>query len=141
VVKKLGGKDAPRLLCTVNGKLTFQCGLMALGNGNSYITINQARMKKLKLKTGDSATVKLEKDDSEYGLPMSEEMETVLMQDEEGFRRFKALTPGMRRYMIQYVNTVKNPQLKIDRSVMMIHNLKQTTEGKETFRAILGKGE
>jgi hypothetical protein len=142
VVKKLGGiNKAPRLLCTVNGKLTFQCGLMALSQGNAYISINKARMKKLNLKTGDEVTVKLEKDDSEYGLPMSEELETVLNQDQEGFRRFKLLTPGVQRYIIQYVNTVKNPQLRIDRSLMLIYNLKQTTEGKETFRAIIGKGD
>jgi len=140
VVEKLGGKLSVRLFCTVNDKLTFQCGLVALGNGNAYITINLARMKKLKLKTGDTVSVKLEKDDSEYGVTMSEELETVLMQDEEGFRRFQQLTPGMKRYIIQYANAVKNPQLKIDRSLMMIHNLRQITEGKETFRAILGKG-
>jgi hypothetical protein len=139
VVKKLGGMKAPRQLCTVNGQLTFQCGLMALGEGNAYITINQARMKKLKLKTGDSVTVKLEEDKSEYGMPMSEEMETVLAQDDEGLRRFRLLPPSVQRYMIHYVNTVKNPQLRIDRSLMMVNNLKQTTEGKETFRAILGK--
>lgn len=141
IVRKLGGIKAPRLICTVNGKLSFQCGLMALSQGNAYITINKARMKKLNLKAGDEVTVKLEKDDSEYGLPMSEELETVLNQDREGFRRFKLLTPGVQRYIIQYVNTVKNPQLRIDRSLMLIYNLKQTMEGKETFRAILGKGD
>jgi hypothetical protein len=141
VIRKLGGTLNIRLLCTVNNKLTFQCGLVALGQGDAYITINLARMKKLKLKTGDTVTVKLEKDESEYGLPMSEELEAVLHQDEEGFRRFKALTPGMKRYVIQYVNTVKNPQLRIDRSLLLIQNLKLTTEGKETFRAMLGKGD
>jgi hypothetical protein len=141
IVKKLGGLKAPRLICTVNDKLSFQCGLMSLSEGNAYITINKARMKKLKLKTGDQASVKLEKDESEYGMPMPEELEAVLMQDEEGFRRFKLLTPAMQRYVLFYVGQVKRSQSRIDRSVLLIHNLKQTTEGKETFRAMLGKDD
>jgi uncharacterized protein YdeI (YjbR/CyaY-like superfamily) len=130
---------AVRLLCTVNNSVTFQCGLVALGNGDAYITLNLARMKKLKVKTGDSVDVKLEKDDSEYGMPMSEELNAVLTEDTEGFRRFKLLPKAIQRYIIFYVNSVKKPQSRIDRSVFLIHNLKQTSEGKETFRAILGK--
>lgn len=138
IVKTLGGIQSGRLICTVNGSLSFQCGLVALSQGNAYITINKARMKKLKVKVGDSVRVKLEKDESEYGMDMPEELEALLQQDEEGMRRFKLLAPGKRRYIIQYVGSVKSPRLRLDRAIMLIGNLKQTTEGKENFRAILG---
>lgn len=138
VVKTLGGMQSGRLVCTVNGTLSFQCGLVALSKGDAYITINKARMKKLKLKVGDSVHVGLEKDESEYGMDMAEELETLLQQDEEGMRRFKLLSPGKRRYIIQYVGAVKSPQLRLDRAITLIGNLKLTTEGKENFRAILG---
>ncbi|MEI6575930.1 MAG: DUF1905 domain-containing protein [Bacteroidota bacterium] len=39
VVESLGGKMSKRLLCTVNGTLTYQCGLVALGDGQAYISI------------------------------------------------------------------------------------------------------
>lgn len=138
VVKALGGIQSGRLICTVNGSPGFQCGLVALSQGNAYITINKARMKKLKLKVGDSVQVKLEKDESEYGMEIAEELETLLQQDKEGMRRFRLLSPGKRRYIIQHVGAVKSPQLRLDRAITLIGNLKQTTEGKENFRMILG---
>jgi len=138
IVEKLGGKFKVRLICTVNGKLSFQCGLVALGNGNGYISINTSRMKKLEVKFKDKVFVRLEKDESKYGMPVSEELEELLKQDEEGNRRFNMLTPGKQRYIIHYVNTVKSSQLRINRAVLLITNLKKTKEGKESFREMLG---
>jgi len=138
IIKKLGNKLNVRLICTVNGKLSFQCGLMALGEGKAYISINAARMKKLGLKFKDKVTLELKKDESKYGMEVSEELVEVLKQDEEGNKRFNMLTPGKQRYIIHYVNSVKNSQLRIDRALLLITNLKKTKEGKETFREMLG---
>ena len=138
VIEKLGGKFKMRLLCTINDKLTFQGGVVALGNGNGYISINTTRLKKLGLKFKDEITVSLKKDVSEYGMAMSEELKELLEQDKEGLRRFKILAPGKQRYIIHYVNTVKNSQKRIDRAIMLITNLKKTKEGKESFREMLG---
>lgn len=138
IIDKLGGKFKMRLLCTINDKLTFQGGLVALGNGSGYISINMSRLKKLGLKFKDTVTISLKKDESEFGMEVSEELKELLEQDEEGMRRFKLLTPGKQRYIIHYVNTVKNSQLRIDRAIMLISNLKKTKEGKESFRAMLG---
>lgn len=138
IIDALGGKFKMRLLCTVNNKLTFQGGLVALGNGSGYISINMQRLKKLGLKFKDEISVSLKKDESEYGMPLSDELKELLDQDQEGMRRFKMLTPGKQRYIIHYVNTVKNSQLRIDRAILLISNLKKTKEGKESFRAMLG---
>lgn len=138
IIKKLGGTFKMRLLCTINDKLTFQGGLMALGGGSAYISINQARLKKLGLKFKDEVTVCLKKDESEFGMELSEELRELLSQDEEGMRRFKLLTPGKQRYIIHYVNSVKSSQLRIDRAVLLITNLKKSKEGKESFRQMLG---
>lgn len=128
-----------RLLCTVNDSLTFQCGLMALGEGKAYISINANRMEELGVKAGDQVTVALEKDKSKYGMDMPEELEELLDQDDEGKRRFDRLTPGMQRYIIYYVAGVKSSQLRLDRAIMLIENLKRSVQGKETFRFLLGK--
>ena len=139
IVQQLGGKFKIRLLCTVNDAITFQCGLVALGNGSGYLSINARRMKQLGLKFGNKVTVKLEKDVSKYGMNMSEELTELLSQDKEGNRRFKLLPPGKQRYIIYYVNMVKSSQLRINRAIKLIENLKKTKEGKESFREILGK--
>lgn len=138
IIDQLGGTFKMRLLCTINNKLTFQGGLVALGNGSGYVSINAARLKKLGLKFKDEITVSLKEDNSEYGMDMSDELKELLAQDEEGMRRFKQLTPGKQRYIIHYVNSVKSSQLRIDRAILLITNLKRTKEGKESFRAMLG---
>src|SRR5688500_4807206 len=87
VVEQIGTLKI-RLLCTVNQKVTFQCGLMALGQGKAYITLSNKRLKDLKVKQGDEVAVELLKDDSKYGYTMPEELTELFEQDYEGFRRF-----------------------------------------------------
>ncbi|MBA3705644.1 MAG: DUF1905 domain-containing protein [Bacteroidetes bacterium] len=139
VIEQLGGKLAIRLLCTVNDSLTFQCGLMALGNGKAYISINAKRMKQLGVKFGSKISVELKKDKSKYGMEMPKELAELLKQDAEGMKRFKLLTSGKQRYIIYYISMVKSTQIRIDRAILLIENLKRLPIGKESFREMLGK--
>ncbi len=139
ILIECGGIKSGRWICHVHNQIHFQCGFVSLSEGNAYITLNKSRMKKLNLQTGDPVKVQLEKDESEFGLDMCEELETLLQQDTEGMDRFKTLSPGVQRYIIFYVSQVKNPHLRLDRSILLIGNLKQIPKGKETFKAILGK--
>jgi hypothetical protein len=138
IVQQLGGKLNMRLLCTVNHAISFQCGLMALGEGRAYISLSSKRMKKLGVCFGDEVSVSLQADTSVYGMEMPEELSELLSQDEEGNRRFHLLTKGRQRYIIHYVSSVKSTQLRIDRAIMLIENLKRLPPGKESFRAMLG---
>lgn len=137
VVQQLGTLKI-RLHCTVNQTLTFQCGLMALGEGKAYISISKKRMQQLRLALHDTATVALEKDDSAYGTDMPEELNELLHQDQEGNRRFQLLKPSVQRYVLNHVSAVKSPQLRVDRAITLIENLKTLPEGKANFRAMLG---
>ncbi len=138
VVQALDNKLKTRLICTVNDKLRFQGGLMPLGEGKAYISIATKRMKELNVKLYDTVTVTLEKDDSPYGTEMPAEMEELLEQDEESNRRFLLLKPSMQRYVLNHVSGVKSPQLRVDRAITLMENLKKLPEGKENFRAMLG---
>ena len=139
ILNECGGIKSGRWICTIKNQVKFQCGLVSLGDGDAYITINKARMKVLNLQLGDEIKVLLEKDNSEFGLDMCEELASLLEQDLEGMTRFRKLSAGMKRYIIFYVSQVKSPELRIDRSLLLIGNLKQMQEGKETFKAMLGK--
>ena len=138
VIEKLGGKFKLRLWCSINENDAFQCGLVALGQGDGYISVNKKRMNAYKLKPGDDVLVSLSLDNSDYGMPVPAELEELFMQDPEGYRRFKLLNPGKQRYVIHYVNSVKSTELRLDRAIMLINNLKTIREGKESFRGILG---
>ena len=139
IVKKIGGIGKVRLLCEVNRQITFQCGLMSLPEGKAYISINSKRMKELGVENGDNVDIILTEDKSEFGVDVPEELAELFKQDPEGKRRFDILKPGMQRYILNYVNTVKSSQLRVDKAFMLISNLKNLTPGKETFKEILGK--
>lgn len=140
IIEKLGGSLKVRLVCTVNDSVTFQCGLMALSGGNAYITLNKKYLKKLGVELGDEVYVKLVKDESKYGMEMSSELSEWLTQDPDAKKKFDELSPGKQRYIIYYVNGVKSPLKRMERTSLMMENLKRMT-GKFSFRFLLGKEE
>ncbi|MFN5416372.1 MAG: YdeI/OmpD-associated family protein [Flavobacteriia bacterium] len=128
-----------RFIIKINNSESWHAGVVALGNGKGYITIKTAILKKNALQLGDVVDVHLEKDESEFGMEVAEELKEVLFQDSEGEERFNLLPKGKQRYIIYYVNQVKSSQKRIERSLMLITNLKKTQVGKEEFRFLLGK--
>lgn len=139
VVKKIGGLSKQRLLCTVNKTLTWQCGLVALAGGRAYIALNKKLLSQLKVKIGDSISASLAMDKSKYGMEMPDELRELLDQDKEGSKRFHGIAPGKQRYIIYFIKQVKSSQLRIDRALMIIENIKKLPKGKETFKAMLAK--
>lgn len=139
VVTKIGGIGKVRLICEVNKQLSFQCGLISLSEGRAYISINSKRMKALGVERDSEVDVLLTEDTSEFGVEVCEEIEEVFKQDPEAKQRFDELTPGMQRYILNYVLTVKSSQLRVDKAFTLLSNLKQLPKGKISFKQILGK--
>jgi|GEM_PF-241399 len=137
IVDKLGGFTKERFLCTVNKSVTWQCGFVALKNGSAYISLNKKILNEMNATEGQKVNISLKKDKSKYGMEMSQELKTLLKQDKEGNRRFHLLPLGKQRYIIYYVLLVKGSQRKIDRAIRLIENLKDTRQGKESFKEIL----
>jgi hypothetical protein len=128
-----------RFIIKINDSESWQAGVVALGNGKGYITVKNAFLKKYRLQLGDLVQVHLQKDESEFGMKVSDELKEVLFQDPAGEHRFNLLPMGKKRYIIYYVNQVKSSQKRIERSLLLIGNLKKTEIGKEEFRFLLGK--
>jgi hypothetical protein len=144
LLKKTAAKEAKsiyhqRFIIHINNSEKWHAGVVALGEGKGYITVKQAILKKNGLKRGDIVTVNLEIDDSEFGMPIPEELTELLSQDEDGKKRFDALPLGKKRYIIYYINQVKSSDKKLERAVLLISNLKLAPLGKEEFRFLLGK--
>lgn len=125
IAQTLLQNDAKRVVCTLQSKIEYQCALIALGEGRYAVTVNKSYRDKLGLKEGSIVQVAIRKDDSEYGLPMSEELQAVLEQDEAGNRLFHALTPGKIRTLLYLVNQAKNSDLRIFRALTVIEHLKK----------------
>ncbi len=124
-----------RVICTLNGKESVQCALMGKG-GSWFINVNKKLRDKLGLVIGQEILVRIEKDKSEYGMDMSEELEELLDQDEEGKALFLALTMGKRRSLIYWAKQVKSPDKRLTRALVMLEHLKRNS-GELDFRMML----
>ncbi len=114
-----------RVICTVNGVKKLHSALMPDGSGNWFIFMNQKIRSELKIKPGDMLQITLEKDKSEYGMEMPEELQELLNQDDEGSMYFHKLTPGKQRTLIYLVLKVKNTDSRINKSLAIVHHLKE----------------
>lgn len=100
-----------------------------------YILVNQELRKTLELNEETNFPIKIERDHSEFGHDVPEELQVLLDQDEEGNDHFRKLTPGKQRSLIYLVTTVKNPDSRMKKSLAIIHHLK-VAHGKLDFKQL-----
>ena len=120
--------NARRVVCTLNGEVSYQCALMPK-DGEFFIVVNKKNRDELGIVAGDTLRVELVIDESKYGLPMPDEMREVLDQDAEGDRLFHALTAGKQRTMLYYIGRWKDIDRRIHYALTIIEHLKNN-DGK-----------
>jgi len=118
-------KIAPdkRIKCIFKRGFVHYAAMLPSKNSYHYILLNKEIIKKMKWKLGDHIEVQLEKADLKYGIPICEELEAVLHSDVEGSDYFHRLTIGAQRSLIHVINKYKNPQLRLDRSIILLRHL------------------
>lgn len=128
-------QGAKRVVCTLNGLETYQCALLPKGDGAYLITVNKKLRDTLRIREGSRLQVTLQKDESEFGLPMPEELDALLDEDREGADWFYALTPGKQRTLLYIVQSIKNSDLRLTRSIAVLDHLKKNA-GKINYRQL-----
>ena len=123
-----------RVVCTLKDEMTFHAAMLPKGDYH-YILLNKDRYKKLQLSEGLKIKVNLDKDESEYGINISEEMTEVLFADPDGNFHFQNLTPGKKRSLIHLVNKIANSQKKIEKTFIILEHLKNQ-KGKLDFQIL-----
>ena len=121
-----------RVICWINDEFQIQNALIPYSEGY-FLLINKDLVKKLNLSVGEEVKLKLEKDRSEFGLPMPESFRTLLEQDTEGNQYFEKLTPGKKRSLIYIVGKVKSIDSQLNKGLAILHHLKME-EGKLDFK-------
>lgn len=134
IAKQFIEGDNRRVICTIMDGHKMNCALMA-AEGYWFILLNKGIRTKCGLDTGDKITVQLEKDRSEYGMEMPEEMLVVMDQDETGTRYFKSLTMGKQRSLLYIINQVKNPDSRINKALAIMDHLTEA-QGTLDFKAL-----
>ena len=128
-------QDAKRVVCTLNGRESFQCAIMPKGEGIFFINVNKKLRDALGLKVGSRVDAAIKADASEFGLPMPEELGEVLRQDEDARGYFEALTPGKQRNLLYIAGAVKSPELRLHRALVVAEHLKEN-KGKIDFKQL-----
>lgn len=134
VTTQMTSENHKRVICTVNGSVTMNSALMPIDSG-SYIMINKTNRLKLGLSLGEKVELSLEKDTSEYGLPVPESFIVLLDQDEEGSKLFHSLTPGKQRSLIYLVSKVKSIDKQINKGLAILEHLRDV-HGKIDFKLL-----
>ncbi len=124
-----------RVKCTFDNGFVHYAAMLPSKNSYHYILLNKDIIKKMKWSLGDTIEVKIEKADLKYGIPICEELEAVLNSDPEGSDYFHALTLGAQRSLIHVINKYKNPQLRLDRSIILMRHL-CTRNGNLDFKIL-----
>ena len=137
--RKEKGDFNQRLWITLDQKVSWQAGVLALGEGSGLITVQQIRLKQLEKTLGDTVQVILVKDESEYGTEVPEEIQEYWLQVPETKARFDQLSKSMQRYILNYISSVKTPVKRSERAHLLLSNLLKSIPGKENFRFLLGK--
>ncbi|MBF8294956.1 MAG: hypothetical protein HW389_1501 [Bacteroidetes bacterium] len=135
VAVKLIRSGSRRVLRTLNGSDAHQCALLPYGEGSFVLSVNKKWCDALHLKIGSEARVSLQRDESTYGLPMPEELEELLRQDNEGNRLFHALTSGRQRTLLYIIGSARNPDARAWRASSIIRHLKDNN-GKINYRQL-----
>ncbi|MFT6868587.1 MAG: hypothetical protein ACJA08_003441 [Cyclobacteriaceae bacterium] len=120
--------DNRRVICTFSDNLRIQTSLMPWPEGY-FILINQKLKNNLGIELGDEVAFMLDKDHSDYGMVVPDELLVLLDQDDLGSKYFHQMTPGKQRSLIYIVNQVKNPDSRMNKSLAIVDHLKES-EGK-----------
>ena len=111
-----------RVICTINHIHKMHSAIMP-AKGLWFIMLNKKLKENLGLIVGSTAELTLEKDESEFGMPMPEEIQICMDMDETGASHFLKLTAGKQRSLIYIVSKVKNPDIRIRKSLAILHHL------------------
>ncbi len=122
-----------RVICTIADR---QLHVALMPNKFEYfIMMNKSLVQQLGLGIGQKLEINIEKDRSEYGMDMPDELRELLAQDEEGSKYFHELTPGKQRTLIYVVSKVKNTNSRLNKALAIVHHLKEV-QGKLDFKML-----
>ena len=129
-------KGNRRVICEINNKISFQCGLFPKGKGIYFINMNKQNRDKLDAVAGDELKVKLTEDTSKYGIPIPPVFEELLKQDPIGNKRFHSQTAGIQRSLLYIIAKPKSEQLRLEKGLIILDYIK-SFDGKVNFKGLI----
>jgi len=135
IAKPFIDKKCSRIICTINNVHTMHCALMPVGNGTYFINTNKEVRKKLGLEIGSKVQAYIKEDNSKYGMPVPEELQTAWDLDPEGNEVFHTLTVGKQRSLIHLIAKPKSSEIRIKKALTVLEYLK-SVNGKLDYKEL-----
>ncbi len=124
-----------RVVCVLNGEEKIHAAIMPKKDAGHFLMLSKELRKKLGVDLGSEVHVKMEKDDSKYGMPMPDEMQEALYMDPEADQLFHQLTAGKQRSLIYIAAKPKSSNKRIEKAIVILEHLK-TQGGKIDFKQL-----
>jgi len=124
-----------RIIVSLANLLDWHAAFISSGKGDYFIIVNKERVKTLRQNDINlsKVPVSLLPDESEYGMPMPEELSELLAMDSEADQYFHALTPGKMRALMYIIAKPKREATRLKKAVSITEYLKEV-RGKLDFR-------
>jgi hypothetical protein len=121
-VNRLKYKNKTRLICKLDHKVSFQCGLNHYGDGNFFIIISSRNMKLINRKSGDKIYFEITEDPNPLGAEIPETISILLEQDDALKEKFNELTDGKKRSILIQINKIKDLDKQVSKTIALINN-------------------
>ncbi|WP_312176901.1 DUF1905 domain-containing protein [Chryseobacterium sp.] len=121
-VNRLKYKNKTRLICKLDHKVSFQCGLNHYGDGNFFIIISSRNMKLINRKSGDKIYFEITEDPNPLGAKIPETVSILLEQDNALKEKFNELTDGKKRSILIQINKIKDLDKQVSKTIALINN-------------------
>lgn len=115
IVNQFERKRATRLVCTMDESVSYSCGLNHFGDGNFFIILSTANLKKLGKQLGDEVSFEIVEDPNPLGVKVPEVLEVLLAQDPQANEIYQKLTDGKKRSLIYSVKAIKDIDKQVKR--------------------------
>ena len=116
IINQFERKRHTRLVCHLDEKISYQCGLNHLGDGNFFIIIAGKCLEQLGKKLGSLVYFRIEEDPNPLGVDVPEVLTVLLAQDESLSEIYDKITDGKKRALIFSIIKIKD----IDKQVQGI---------------------
>lgn len=124
-----------RIICRINNSDPLHCALMPNGDGTYFIMTNNEFRKKNKLQKGDSVLVKIEKDESKYGMWVPDFFKELCFQDPEASELFHDLSAGKQRTLLHQITKPKSETKQLEKALTIFDYLKNVN-GQLDFKEL-----
>ena len=128
-------RNANRIVYRIDGGPPIHVGMMHDGKGDYFITVNKDLQKRYAIEVGDEVALTIEPDDSEYGMPVPEEVTELWNLDPEARRIFHTLSPGHQRNLLYQIDKLKRPETRAKRTVQF-HEYLKAVNGNLDYREL-----